>query len=114
MTYARSEAVARARAQSHSRPSSRECPTLTADGLGWRVSDASVCHGFRSADSKIGALERGKHADFILVDLHSSEAAPAQMREPKVLETWIGGQKIWEWKQRRSRPTPLDHILLRT
>ena len=50
------------------------------------------------AEDRIGTLERGKHADFILIDRDIFESTPAQVRDTKVLETWIGGQKVWERK----------------
>ncbi len=50
------------------------------------------------AESKLGTLEVGKHADFILVDRDVFAATPAELRETKVLETWVGGQKVWERK----------------
>ena len=50
------------------------------------------------AEQKLGTLEPGKHADFLLIDRDIFEAAPAQVRETKVLETWIGGQRVWERK----------------
>jgi hypothetical protein len=41
-------------------------------------------------------LERGKFADFIFVDRDIfAGATPAQIRETKVLETWVAGEKAW-------------------
>ena len=48
------------------------------------------------AEGKIGTLEVGKHADFLLIDRDLFDATPAQIRETKVLETWVGGKKVWE------------------
>jgi predicted amidohydrolase YtcJ len=48
------------------------------------------------ADDRIGTLERGKYADFILIDRDIfADATPQQIRETKVLETWLGGVKAW-------------------
>ncbi|MGZ8999311.1 MAG: amidohydrolase [Allosphingosinicella sp.] len=48
------------------------------------------------AEDRIGSLERGKYADFVLIDRDIfAGASPADIRETKILETWIAGQKVW-------------------
>ena len=48
------------------------------------------------AEQRIGALEPGKWADFILIDRDIS-AVPAQsVYDTQVLETWVAGKKVWE------------------
>jgi predicted amidohydrolase YtcJ len=48
------------------------------------------------AEDRIGTLERGKFADFILIDRDIFEGAtPEQIRATKVLETWVAGEKAW-------------------
>jgi predicted amidohydrolase YtcJ len=48
------------------------------------------------AEQNIGVLERGRFADFVLIDRDIfADATPAQIRETKVLETWIAGKKAW-------------------
>jgi len=47
------------------------------------------------AEDRIGSLEPGKWADFIVVDTDPSKGAPALART-QVLETWIAGKKVWE------------------
>ena len=48
------------------------------------------------AEDRIGSLERGKYADFVLIDRDIfAGASAADIRETKVLETWIAGQKVW-------------------
>jgi predicted amidohydrolase YtcJ len=56
---------------------------------------AAAAHaGF--AEDRIGTLERGKFADFILIDRDIFEGAtPEQIRATKVLETWVAGEKAW-------------------
>jgi predicted amidohydrolase YtcJ len=48
------------------------------------------------ADTRIGALEPGKWADFILVDRDPTGVDAQALARMQVLETWVGGQKVWE------------------
>jgi hypothetical protein len=48
------------------------------------------------AEDRIGSLERGRLADFIFIDRDIFQVAPREVRETKVLETWVGGRKVWE------------------
>ena len=76
---------------------------------GWRpeerVSFTTALAGFTRdaayagfAEDRLGTLEPGKHADFLLIDRDIFAITPAQMRDTKVLETWVGGQRVWERK----------------
>jgi predicted amidohydrolase YtcJ len=48
------------------------------------------------AEDRIGSLEKGHWADFILLDRDIFDVpTPRQLRETKVLETWIAGKKVW-------------------
>ena len=47
------------------------------------------------AESRIGGLEPGKWADFILVDRDVSKAEPQALARTQVLETWVAGKKVW-------------------
>ena len=47
------------------------------------------------AEDKIGALEPGKYADFIIVDRDPTQVDAQSLAKTQVLETWIGGKKIW-------------------
>jgi hypothetical protein len=48
------------------------------------------------AEDRIGSLEKGRYADFILLDRDIFDVpTPRQLRETKVVETWIAGQKVW-------------------
>ncbi|HEY0629140.1 MAG TPA: amidohydrolase family protein [Sphingomicrobium sp.] len=48
------------------------------------------------AEDRIGGLERGKWADFILVDRDVSKVDPQALGRTQVLETWVAGKKVWE------------------
>ena len=73
---------------------------------GWRpeekVSFATALNGFTRgaayagfAESRIGSLEPGKWADFILVDRDVSAVDPQALAATKVLETWVAGKKVF-------------------
>ncbi|HET9628630.1 MAG TPA: amidohydrolase family protein [Novosphingobium sp.] len=47
------------------------------------------------AEGKVGRLAPGLRADFILVDRDPLLASAADLAETNVLETWVGGRKVW-------------------
>ena len=47
------------------------------------------------AEDRIGALEPGKYADFIIVDRDPTQVDAQSLAKTQVLETWIGGKKVW-------------------
>jgi len=47
------------------------------------------------AEDKIGSLDTGKWADFVIVDQDPSTVDPRQLARTRVLETWVGGRKVW-------------------
>ena len=74
---------------------------------GWRpeerVSLAQALDGFtRSAafagfaEDRIGSLEPGKWADFIIVDRDPAMVDAQALARTQVLETWVAGKKVWE------------------
>jgi predicted amidohydrolase YtcJ len=81
-----------------------------ADGqppLGWqpqeRVGRETALAGYTAdaayagfAEKRFGRLAPGLRADFIFVDTDPMTASPAQIRTTKVLETWVGGGKVWD------------------
>jgi len=48
------------------------------------------------ADERIGSLEPGKWADFVIVDRDPSTADQQSLARIEVLQTWIAGKKAWE------------------
>jgi predicted amidohydrolase YtcJ len=51
------------------------------------------------AEDRLGSLERGKMADFVLLDRDIfADATPEQIRNTNVLETYVAGRKVWERK----------------
>lgn len=76
---------------------------------GWqpqeRVSREVALAGFTTeaayagfADDRLGRLQPGLRADFVIVDTDPLESTPAELRATKVLETWIGGQRAYAAK----------------
>lgn len=47
------------------------------------------------AEQRFGRLAPGLRADFILVDTDPLVASPEQVRATRVLETWVGGGRVW-------------------
>jgi predicted amidohydrolase YtcJ len=48
------------------------------------------------AEDRIGSLEKGKYADFVLIDRDIfADSSPENIRATKVLETWVSGARAW-------------------
>jgi hypothetical protein len=47
------------------------------------------------AEDRIGALEPGRWADFVMVDRDPTKVDAQSLARTKVLETWIAGKKLW-------------------
>lgn len=47
------------------------------------------------AEKRFGRLVVGEHADFLLVDRDPLLASPDELRATRVLETWIGGKRVF-------------------
>lgn len=56
------------------------------------------------AEDRTGALEPGKWADFILVDRDPTKIDSQQLARTEVLQTWVGGRKVWSRAPSVSRP----------
>lgn len=48
------------------------------------------------AEKTLGTLEPGKWADFVLIDRDIFTVAPAEIWSTKVLETWVGGKRVYQ------------------
>lgn len=47
------------------------------------------------AEDRLGSLDPGKWADFILVDRDPTKINSQQLARTKVLQTWVAGKKMW-------------------
>ena len=74
---------------------------------GWRAQDRvnreQALAGFTSeaayagfAEGRFGRLLPGERADFVLIDRDPMLASPGELRATKVLETWVGGRKVYD------------------
>ena len=74
---------------------------------GWRAHDRvtreQALSGFTAdaayagfAEGRFGRLLPGERADFIFVDTDPLMATPDEIRATKVLETWVGGRKVYD------------------
>ena len=54
------------------------------------------------ADGKFGRLVPGERADFLVLDADPLTASPTDLRHIRVLETWIGGEKVYDVDGERS------------
>lgn len=50
------------------------------------------------ADGRLGRIAKGFRADFILVDRDPMIATPDELRNIRVLQTWVGGKPVYEAK----------------
>jgi predicted amidohydrolase YtcJ len=47
------------------------------------------------AEDRFGTLAPGEQADFLIIDRDISLTRPAEIRDTQVLETWIGGKRVY-------------------
>jgi predicted amidohydrolase YtcJ len=56
------------------------------------------------AEGHFGRLAVGERADFVILDADPLEADASELRRIRVLETWIGGERVYEAVPRAERP----------
>jgi predicted amidohydrolase YtcJ len=61
------------------------------------------------AERRFGRLAPGQRADFLLVDRDPLLASPSDLRATRVLETWVGGQKVYAANLVAKSSLNLDH-----
>ncbi len=69
---------------------------VTREQAWWAFTAGGAYAGF--AEDRFGRLAPGQRADFIIVDRDPLLASPTDLRATKVLQTWVGGEKVWERK----------------
>ena len=65
---------------------------VTREQAWWAFTGGAAYAGF--AEDKFGILAVGQRADFIVVDEDPTLAGVTELRNTKVLETWVGGEKV--------------------
>ncbi|AKH42422.1 hypothetical protein FHS61_000192 [Altererythrobacter atlanticus] len=48
------------------------------------------------AEGRFGQLKPGERADFLMIDRDPLLSGPGELRDTVILQTWIGGQKVYE------------------
>jgi len=47
-------------------------------------------------EDKLGSLEAGKWADFVILDKNPMDVSPDDIQNITVEETWVGGQPVYK------------------
>ncbi|WP_375288203.1 amidohydrolase [Sphingomonas sp.] len=67
---------------------------VTREQAWWAFTGGASYAGF--AEQQFGSLQPGQRADFVIVDRDPLRADAAALRGTRVLETWVGGQKVFD------------------
>lgn len=58
------------------------------------------------AEGRLGRIAKGQRADFVMVDRDPMLASPAELRNMRVLQTWVGGRLVYENKGQAPAAAP--------
>lgn len=58
------------------------------------------------AEGRLGRIAKGQRADFVMVDRDPLLASPAELRQIRVLQTWVGGKLVYEASQPAATSPP--------
>ncbi len=58
------------------------------------------------ADGRLGRIARGYRADFLLIDRDPMLAGPQELRDTRVLQSWIGGTLVYDAESGREQSAP--------
>ncbi|MFM5948398.1 MAG: amidohydrolase [Novosphingobium sp.] len=56
------------------------------------------------AEGRFGRLVAGERADFLFIDRDPFLASPAELRDTRVIEVWVGGRQVWNSAAVRAGP----------
>ena len=51
------------------------------------------------AESRLGRIAKGQRGDFLLIDRDPLLATPDELRATRVLQTWVGGKLVYQFKE---------------
>lgn len=58
----------------------------------------------------MGAIEKGKWADFVVVDRELGGDGGKELRDVVVKETWIGGRKVFPLDDRSNQESCIERV----
>jgi len=85
-------AVTRTRWRSDALLSPEECVPVEAALRAATLDSAWQCH----SDHEVGSLEKGKCADFVILDADPRSVEPTSINEIQVLATWVNGECVYD------------------
>ncbi len=85
-------AVTRTRWRSDALLSPEECVPVEAALRAATLDSAWQCH----SDHEVGSLEKGKYADFVILDADPRSVEPTSINEIQVLGTWVNGECVYD------------------
>ncbi len=88
-------AVSRANADGEPAGGWRAQETITREQALAAYTAGSAYAGF--AEGRFGSLAEGERADFVMLSADPLMASPQQIRDIRVLETWIAGQRVYDF-----------------